>query len=156
MNITRNDTLGEFIYRELDKNDYLNQLYKNLIYNYSIILFKLNLKLQDINDKDLLRFADLLSKSCFTDKSDFHKNISQNIVVLENIIGNQSIIKTAYSSSVLKTLGNYAGLMLLQPNSFKENYNDSILEKAYSSSKMQALKMPDENDEKYYLHIQKL
>ena len=155
MNITRNDTLGEFIYRELDKNDYLNQLYKNLIYNYSIKLFNLNLKLQDINDKDLLRFADLLSKSCFTDKSDFHKNISQNIVVLENIIGNQNIIKTAYSSSVLKTLGNYAGLMLLQPNSFKENYNDSILEKAYSSSKMQALKMPDENDEKYYLHIQK-
>ncbi len=154
MDIVRNKTLGEVIFSDLHKNDYLNQLYKFLIQNYSIKFFGLSLPINQFNENDLLRFADLLSKSCYTEKSDFHKNIAQNIVVLLDILGNKKELNLAYASSVLKTIGNYAGLKIIQPNTLNHSFNDSIVEEAYSNAKMDSLKMPG-NDDKYYLQVQK-
>ena len=35
-------SLAEAIYRDIDKNEYLNEIYKALLYNYSIDLFGLD------------------------------------------------------------------------------------------------------------------
>ena len=35
-------TLAESIYRDIDKNEYLNEIYESLLYNYSIELFSLD------------------------------------------------------------------------------------------------------------------
>lgn len=59
-------SLAEAIYRDIDQNEYLNELYEDLLYNYSIILFGLDRPLKQIQIKDALRFADLLSKSTYT------------------------------------------------------------------------------------------
>lgn len=154
MEITRDETLGESIFKDLEKNGYLNQLFKDLLYNYSIAFFKLPLEEQKVSESDLLRFADLLSKSCFTDKQDFHKNIAQTIIVLLNNLGHNDEKNIAYASNILKTLGNYAGLKIIYSNYMSNTFNDSIIEKAYSKAKMDALKMNDEDD-KYYFQIQK-
>ena len=58
-----NISLAEAIYRDIDKNEYLNEIYEALLYNYSIDLFGLDRPQQQVQIKDALRFADLLSKS---------------------------------------------------------------------------------------------
>ena len=42
------------------------------------------IKIEELNVNDLLKFADLLSKSTNSTKEQFHKNIAQNIVILLN------------------------------------------------------------------------
>ena len=46
----RNSTLGEEIYREIDKNEYLHELYDAILNNYSVKL--LNLPQEDISILD--------------------------------------------------------------------------------------------------------
>ena len=57
MGIPRNATLAETIYRDIEKNDYLNQLYADLLYNYSLRLFSLALDEREIDIPSALRFA---------------------------------------------------------------------------------------------------
>lgn len=64
--------LGDVLFQGIDENDYLNELYKNILYNYAITTLRItNIKqLRGINVDDALRFADLLSKSTHPEKSD--------------------------------------------------------------------------------------
>lgn len=41
MQIPRNQTLAEALYKDIDSNDYLNEIYESLLYNYSIHIFKI-------------------------------------------------------------------------------------------------------------------
>ena len=79
-------TLGEAIFVDIEKNDYLNELHEKILYNYGIKLFQLESKkqLKEYDLKDALRFADLLSKSTHPSKSDVHKMWAQEIVILLN------------------------------------------------------------------------
>lgn len=76
--------LGEYIFRDLEKNPYLLTLYTNLLKKYASVQFKIydEIKIEELNVNDLLKFADLLSKSTNSTKEQFHKNIAQNIVIL--------------------------------------------------------------------------
>ena len=74
--------LGEYIYRDIEKNTYLIKLYTDLLKKYTASIFNINIEDEDICIKDLLRFADILSKSTNIHKREFHKNIAQTIVVL--------------------------------------------------------------------------
>ena len=76
--------LGEYIYSDIEKNTYLISLYTNLIKKYAINIFKItDIEGEvSINVSDLLRFADILSKSTNDLKKQKHNNIAQNIVVL--------------------------------------------------------------------------
>lgn len=67
--------LGEYIFRDLEKNTYLLKLYTNLLKQYASMQFKIDRKieLERININDLLRFADLLSKSTNSKKNNFIK-----------------------------------------------------------------------------------
>ena len=147
----RNSTLGEEIYREIDKNEYLHELYDAILNNYSVKL--LNLPVEDmvsIDVDDALRFADILSKSAGVPNSEKHKAWAQEIVALLGSLypGNPKI--EHYTASVLSTIGNYRGLQLV-----KTNYqSDSFLESLFAGFDMDYLSIPYQEN-KYFFHSQK-
>ena len=55
--------LGESIFKDIESNEYLQEIYNAILYNYSLNLFGISKKDPvDFNLVDALRFADLLSK----------------------------------------------------------------------------------------------
>ena len=67
-------TIGAAIYENIESNEYLNELYDNILYNYGLKLFCLDdLQPREFNAKDAMRFADILSKSIDPEKSEIHK-----------------------------------------------------------------------------------
>ena len=67
-------TIGAAIYKDIEQNEYLNKLYDNLLFNYGLQLFRLkDVKARELNVRDLLRFADILSKSVDAEKAEQHK-----------------------------------------------------------------------------------
>ena len=64
MNQPEKMRLGDVLFQGIDENDYLNELYKNILYNYAITVLQITdiKQLRGINVDDALRFADLLSK----------------------------------------------------------------------------------------------
>jgi len=76
-------TIGAAIYKDIEQNEYLNKLYDNLLFNYGLQLFGLkDVKARELNVRDLLRFADILSKSVDAEKAEQHKLMAQEIVAL--------------------------------------------------------------------------
>ena len=68
--VPRNETLAEALYRDIDIDEYLNEIYGDLLYNYSLKLFNLDRRPREIPMRDALRFSDLLSKSTYTPTAD--------------------------------------------------------------------------------------
>jgi len=99
-------TLGEAIFSGIDQNPYLNELYENILYNYSLYLFQIKRERKPVNVADALRFADILSKS----SSDQHMTWSQEIVALLKETEQNDIAVDVYLNSVLSSTGNYQGL----------------------------------------------
>lgn len=147
MNPFREVTLGEEIFRELDNNAYLNELYENILFNYSGRLFKLpDFIDREINVDDALRFADLLSKSTGTQQSDSHKLWGQEIVALLNYIYPQNEKIEFFMGSVLSSAGNYRGLSLMAPT-YK---NVSLFDRLYSEYHMKYLSIPADPEERFF------
>lgn len=147
MNPFREVTLGEEIFRELDSNTYLNELYEDILYNYSGRLFKLpNFIDREVNLDDALRFADLLSKSTGTQQSDSHKLLGQEIVALLNYIYPENKKIEYFMGSVLSNAGNYRGLSLMAP----EYKNVSLFDRLYSDYHMQYLSIPADPEERFF------
>ena len=81
--IESNTSLGHAIFTGIEKNEYLNEIYDSLLHNYSLQLFRIgetDKKVVDI--EDVLRFADLLSKSIGTDHSEQHRSLAQELITL--------------------------------------------------------------------------
>ncbi|TGJ77235.1 DEAD/DEAH box helicase [Caproiciproducens galactitolivorans] len=99
-------SLGDTIFNDIDKNPYLNELYENILYNYSLHLFQIRSERKPVNISDALRFADILSKS----PDDSHMTWAQEIVALlkETEPNNPEI--DIYLNSVLSNTGNFQGL----------------------------------------------
>ena len=76
--------LGDAIFGDIDSNPFLNELYDNILYNYSLNKFDLTGKrqLREIDVVSALRFADLLSKSTHAVNRDKHKMWAQEIIIL--------------------------------------------------------------------------
>lgn len=102
---------GDVLYRDIEKNTYLNELYDNILYNYSLMLFG-NSKVakRQIQISHALRFADLLSKSVHSKRSEKHKIWAQEIVALLNALYPENETIKFYIGSVLTNAGNYRGL----------------------------------------------
>ena len=128
MNLTpRNATLAEALYREIDKNDYLQEIYGDLLYNYSIKLFHTDKRPRDIPVKDALRFADLLSKSSYAPTADRDHLWGQEIAILLRLLYPEDESVKYYLGSVLSAVGNYRGLMSKTIEGFRcEDILDSI------------------------------
>lgn len=112
-------TLSELIYRGIDKNDYLNEIYESLLFNYSVKLFGLDRSLKNIPIKDALRFADLLSKSTYEPTVDRDRVWGQEIITLLRLIYPKDETIRYYLGSVLSAVGNYRGLKASDANDYK-------------------------------------
>lgn len=143
--------LGEYIYSDIEKNTYLISLYTNLIKKYAINIFNITDIENEIsiNIKDLLRFADILSKSTNDLKKQKHNNIAQNIVVLlKELYPENEEIKKIYIS-VLSSIKNYRGI---RENSYVSSDIREFISQ-YIEKELYKIELNDE--ENYFVRDQK-
>ena len=143
--------LGEYIFRDLEKNPYLLTLYTNLLKKYASVQFKIEkeIKIEELNCNDLLKFADLLSKSTNSTKDQFHKNIAQNIVILLNKLYPNNVNVKATFVSVLNNINNYRNI---DDNNY---YDGDIREFIYQYIEKQSFKIDENKEDKYFIRDQK-
>src|SRR5690554_3730995 len=143
-------TLGEHIYYKIEDNEYLNELYEIILFNYSMNLLGSPQRKKPIKKEHALRFADILSKSYGQPNSEKHRAWAQEIIALLNATYPDDAMIKAYATSVLANIGNYRGLQLI-----KSKYkNTSFLDELYQSFDLDYLQMPHQED-KYFFHSQK-
>ena len=106
--------LGDAVFADLDTNPYLNELYANILYNYSLILFGLSGDRKPVDVEDALRFADILSKSTSLQKADRHRIWAQEIVALLKAVYPEHPAIEFYLDIVLSSIGNFQGLAMLE------------------------------------------
>lgn len=121
-------TLGDNIFKDIESNEYLQEIYNAILFNYSLALFDIKNKTEKQFDvTDALRFADLLSKSTHPQKADYHKVWAQEIVALLNTLYPENDSVKFVMGSVLSNVCNYRGLSL-RSNSYKPT---NTFEEAY-------------------------
>lgn len=104
--------VGDDFYAELESNAYLHEIYASILHNYSLSLFNVNKKTgipRSFNIAHALRFADLLSKSNHSTKSELHKIWAQEIVALLDKLHPDDPIIKHFLGSVLSSAGNILG-----------------------------------------------
>mgnify|MGYP005796049511 FL=1 len=143
----------EYLLKDILKNKYLNSLYNKLLKLYCMKLLKIKTK-EGFTDKekfDLLRFADIMSKSTNIKESSILHNNAQTIVVLLNIIyDNEDNVIQYYLGSVLSNLHNYMGLNFNN----KEYRNSDFYEHFKELLDKEMYKIPNTENE-YFIGKQK-
>lgn len=152
MQIPRNATLAEALYRDIDKNEYLNEIYDNLLYNYSIKLFRSDRRPREIPVTDALRFADLLSKSAHIPTMDRDRLWGQEIVILLRLLYPDNEAVKYYLGSVLSAVGNYRGLQSEAVGSFD---SEDLLDQIFYEYDKDEHRIPG-REEEYFFHDQML
>ncbi|WP_186423785.1 DEAD/DEAH box helicase [Lacrimispora celerecrescens] len=151
MNENCRTTLGDMIFRDIENNEYLNELYESILYNYSMQLFKMKQdSLKEINIEHALRFADLLSKSTDEENADSHRIWAQEIVALLQQLYPMDNRVDYYLGSVLSNTGNYYGMSKVVP----EYESKSMLERLFTNFSKDYMSIPAE-PEHQFLHSQK-
>ena len=80
-----NNTFGETYFENIENNEYLVQIYDDILFNYALKVFGYDQRMKkNIPVTDALRFADILSKSNHSTKSDMHKVWAQEIITMLN------------------------------------------------------------------------
>ena len=144
-----NITIGNRFFTDLENNEYLKELYKQLLIDYSNFLFHQNVA-PAVNVADCLRFADLLSKSVGSDYTEKHRTISQEIIsLLLALFPDNKKIKTV-ATSVLTNVGNYQGINII--NADLSNF--PYLDKLFIDYDKKAMTIPYQKD-MYFFHPQK-
>lgn len=140
--------LGDAIFGDIDNNDYLNELYKNILYNYAITVLQItNIKqLRDVNKEDALRFADLLSKSTHPEKSDRHKIWAQEIITLMMTLYPNDELVLYYAGDVLASTGNFMGQNLIHSGFVEPTAMDAF----FSKMSDLYLTIPAEPEKKFF------
>lgn len=153
MNPFRVHTLGEEIYKDIGSNAYLNEIYANLLYNYSLRLLHLK-EYKELPDRpvvldDALRFADILSNSIGTKDSVIHKTWAQEIVAMLDVIypsDPENALVKYYMGSVLSKASNYRGRKIMAPD-YEEK---SLLEHLYIQYDLDVLALPTDPGENFF------
>lgn len=148
----RNATLAEILYHDIDKNDYLNEIYENLLYNYSIKLFGSDKESRNINVRDALRFSDILSKSTYAPTADRDKMWGQEIAILLRILYPNDELVRYYLGSSLSAVGNFRGLYSETVGEFE---SADILDNIFYEFDKEEHKIPGKDNE-YFFHEQML
>ena len=135
--------LGDSIFKDIESNEYLQEIYNAILFNYSLNLFRIPKKNPaEFDLVDALRFADLLSKSTDPTKAELHKVWAQEIVALLNTLYPQNESVKFVMGSVLTNVCNYRGLSLHQ-NQYSPN---NTFEKAYEEYKKSILRIPSQSE----------
>jgi hypothetical protein len=142
----QNISLGDVIFSDIDQNPYLNELYENILYNYSLRLFQIKRDPKEVNVPDALHFADVLSKSTNKDKSDRHKIWSQEIVALLKETQTDNPAVKDYLGTVLLSTENFRGLAMNAPN-FQ---GLTLLDRFYTEVRREFLSIPAEKDKQFF------
>lgn len=108
--------LGDVIFRDIDKDPFLNELYDNILYNYALTKFGLSTirQMREIDVLSALRFADLLSKSTHAVNRDKHKMWAQEIIILLYSLYPDNPDIKLYAGSVFMNTGNYQAKKLIE------------------------------------------
>lgn len=138
--------LGSVLYKDIESNDYLNEIYAALLFNYSAKLFGLSIQPKPINKIDALRFADILSKSTSKESSERHKILSQELIALINALYPDDETVKYFMGSVLTSVGNLPGVKLRVPN--YENQNP--LDRIFDTFNLDYFSIPASPNEKFY------
>ncbi len=147
MQIPRDETLVEMLYKNIEQDEYLNEIYNNLLYNYSLKLFKVDKQMKNININHALRFADLLSKSTYEPKSEMQQLWGQEIAILLNLIYPQNNNIRYYLGEILSTLGNYRGL---KADPVKEFESLNLFDNIYYEYDKEKHLIPGKEDEYFF------
>ena len=153
MSNTDKTKLGDFIFRTIDDNDFLNVLYDNLLYNYAIM--KLHLggfqQARQVDINAALRFADLLSKSTHPTKSDDHKMWAQAIITLLLELYPEDEDVAYYAGAVLSSIGNFRGTEIAK-SVYNSGYTETALqEKAFSAFISEYLSVPAHTNKRFFI-----
>ncbi len=147
-------TIGQLLYDGIDSNEYLNEIYDAILYNYTANLFNLDLPKKEVDIAHALRFADILSKSVDMQNGDRHRIWAQEMISLllattEPSSEEYTMIQQ-YLGSVLYTAGNYQGLAIKA----NEYQSKDPLDRLYNGYKRTFFQIPA-SPEKYFLQSQK-
>lgn len=143
----RKVTFGERLFSRIDNNAYLQEIYNNILYNYSIRLFKLEgLEDRPVNIEDALTFADILSKSCGTNFSEIHKARAQEMVALLHDMYPKNDEINYYFGSILVNTGNFMGLKRLMP----EYESTSLMERMSMHFNREYLSVPTDKESFFF------
>lgn len=140
-------SLGDVIFTDIDQNPYLNELYENILYNYSLHLFQIKCERKPVNVSDALRFADILSKSPF----DRHMTWSQEIVALLKETESNNPAVDVYLASVLSSTGNYQGLETVEKKAMSPvTLRRSALDQFYEEYSKELVAVPADQDKLFF------
>ena len=148
--VPRNETLAEALYRDIDKDEYLNEIYGDLLYNYSLKLFNLDRRPREIPMRDALRFSDLLSKSTYTPTADRDRLWGQEIAILMRLLYPEDEVVRYYLGSSLSAVGNFRGL---QSAAVGEYSSTDLLDQIFYEYDMDEHRIPGKEEE-YFFHDQ--
>lgn len=143
--------LADAIYSDILENDYLQELYNAILHNYAVKLFGGSTQeYTDFELIDALRFADILSKSAYSNQSEVHKSLAQEMVTLLDYLypGDEDV--EFYAGSVLTNTCNFRGRDLMAPG-YKSS---SLFEQLYSEVMQEYLEVPGDA-EKHFFRSQK-
>lgn len=148
-------TIGAAIYDGIENNEYLNELYDNILYNYGLKLFNLNnIPPREYNAKDAMRFADILSKSVDPEKSEIHKLWAQEIASLVAVLNPNNEELDYYLGSVLTSVSNFRGVSLIDRQREKQYSSAELFERLFTHYSKEYLRIPAAPD-KYFFKAQK-
>ena len=143
----RNATLAEALYRNIDKNDYLKEIYGDLLFNYSIKLFHTDRRPRDIPVMDALRFSDLLSKSTYPPTADRDHLWGQEIAILLRLLYPEDEMVKYYLGSVLSAVGNYRGLKSKTVEGF---HSEDLLDQIFYEYDKDSHLIPGKEEEYFF------
>lgn len=145
--------LGNYIYSDILENEYLKLLYGKLISIYFQNIIKVIPKeaLSKKEKTDLLKFADILSKSTEESKRDTHNNMAQSIISMMNKLYFGDALVQYVNGSILSNVNNYLGL----DKNFSDYYNRDVLEFIREEARREFYCIPN-SDNSYFINTQKL
>ncbi len=140
-------TIGEALFADIDENEYLNDIYEKILYNYALKLFQLEKKSpKEFDLLDALRFADILSKSTHPEHSVNHKMWAQEIVILLNVLYPDNPVVKLYAGSVFSSVGNHQGLQQINAD-----YKDvTTFERIFAQYRNDYLAIPANTEMKFF------
>ena len=141
--------LGDAIFASIERNAYLGELYMKLLKSYGMKIYNLNQNQQPFTHKekiDILRFADLLSKSNNPNNSDKHKIWAQEIVILMGELYEDDPAVRIYAGNVYSSVGNHKGIEHINPSHLEV----SVLEQIFAEYRSDLLTIPAEPGEKFF------
>lgn len=154
MNQPEKMRLGDVLFQGIDENDYLNELYKNILYNYAITVLQITdiKQLRGINVDDALRFADLLSKSTHVEKADAHKIWAHEIITMLLTLYPDDEVVHYYAGSVLTSTGNFMGRKLVQ----SQYVEPTVMDELFSTLSDLYLTVPAAPEKKFFQQQRKV